>query len=110
MLLVCRFSVSPPAVSDFTARADAALALLAAQPGFRGGETGCAIEDPQQWVLTVRFDSVDAYRRALSPFAVREHVHPLLAEADTTTEQTYETRLSVGPGSAVEHHPSLLTG
>ncbi|ALE72801.1 hypothetical protein Ae168Ps1_1520c [Pseudonocardia sp. Ae168_Ps1] len=109
MLLVCRFSVSPAGAAGFTARAARALELLAAQRGYRGGEVGRAIEDPEQWVLTVRFDSVDAYRRALGPFAVREHVHPLLAEADTTTEATYETRISAPPGTTVTHHPSLLT-
>ena len=109
MLLVCRFTVSSAREPDFTTRAARALELLAARPGFRGGEAGRAIEDRHQWVLVLRFDSVDAYRRALSPFDVREHVHPLLAEADTTTEQTHETRLSVTPGATPEHHPSLLT-
>lgn len=109
MLLVCRFTVPPVREADFTARAATALELLAAQPGCRGGEAGRAIEDAQQWVLVVRFDSVDAYRRALSPFDVREHVHPLLAEADTSTESTHETRLSVDAGARVAHHPSLLT-
>nr|WP_222132168.1 antibiotic biosynthesis monooxygenase [Pseudonocardia sp. C8] len=108
-MLVCRFTVSPSRVPEFTGRAARALELLAAQPGCRGGELGCAIEDAAQWVLVVRFDSVDAYRRALGPFEVREHVHPLLAEADTTTESTHETRLTVAPGGRPEHHPSLLT-
>ncbi|MEU6697665.1 antibiotic biosynthesis monooxygenase family protein [Pseudonocardia sp. NPDC046786] len=108
MLLVCRFTVSPDEAPRFTARTARALELLAAQPGCRGGEAGRAIEDRQQWVLTVRFDSVDAYRRALGPFPVREHVHPLLAEADTTTESTLETLLSVAPGASAVHHPSLL--
>lgn len=109
MLLVCRFTVPPAREPGFTARAARALELLAAQQGCRGGEAGRAIEDPQQWVLVVRFDSVDAYRRALGPFDVREHVHPLLAEADTTTESTHETRLSAAPGATVTHHPTLLT-
>ncbi|BBG03447.1 MULTISPECIES: antibiotic biosynthesis monooxygenase [Pseudonocardia] len=109
MLLVCRFSVSPDDVPRFTDRAARALELLAAQPGCRGGEAGRAIEAPEQWVLTVRFDSVDAYRRALGPFPVREHVHPLLAEADTSTESTHETLLSVTPGGSAARHPSLLT-
>ena len=46
------------------------------------------------WVLTVRFVSVDAYRRALSPFEVREHVIPLLSEALTDTPSTFETLLT----------------
>ncbi|MEQ3554707.1 antibiotic biosynthesis monooxygenase [Pseudonocardia nematodicida] len=109
MLLVCRFTVPVPTADTFVTRAARALELLAARPGCRGGEAGQAIEDREQWVLTVRFDSVDAYRRALSPFEVREHVHPLLAEADTTTEMTHETRLTATPGRPPRHHPTLLT-
>lgn len=109
VLLVCRFTVSPSRVPDFTARVARALELLGARQGCRGGEAGRAIEAPEQWVLTVRFDSVDAYRRALGPFEVREHVHPLLAEADTATESTFETRVSAAPGAPATHHPSILT-
>lgn len=109
VLLVCRFTVPPADEARFTARVSRALELLSAQPGCRGGEAGRAVEDPAQWVLTVRFDTVDAYRRALSPFAVREHVHPLLAEADTTVPATHETRLAAVPGAPVTHHPSILS-
>lgn len=109
MLLVCRFTVSPADEPAFTARAARALELLAARPGCRGGAAGRAVDDPGQWVLTVHFDSVDAYRRALGPFEIREHVHPLLAEADTTTPATFETLLTATPGAPTTHHPSLLT-
>lgn len=109
VLLVCRFTVSPGREPDFTARAARALELLAARPGCLGGEAGRAVDDPEQWVLTVRFDSVDAYRRALSPFEIREHVHPFLAEADTTVPATHETLVSVTPNATPRHHPSILT-
>ena len=65
----------------FLARARRALELLGAADGCLGGEEGRAVDDPEHWVLALRFPSVDAYRRALSPFPVREHVVPLLAEA-----------------------------
>ncbi|MFP5022310.1 antibiotic biosynthesis monooxygenase family protein [Pseudonocardia phyllosphaerae] len=110
MLLVCRFSVSPDSPGEqarFTARATRALELLAARPGCLGGEAGRAVDDPGHWVLTLRFASVDAYRRALSPFEIREHVHPLLAEADITVPQTYESLVTVEPGAAPVAHASL---
>lgn len=64
------------------------------------------MDRPGTWVLTVRFTSVDAYRRALSPFDVREHVVPLLAEA-VAEPSTFETRVSAAGGEAAEH-ASLL--
>ncbi|MCW0213702.1 MAG: antibiotic biosynthesis monooxygenase [Pseudonocardia sp.] len=107
MLLVCRFIVPTAQAPAFAARARRALELLGAAPGCRGGEAGRAVDDPQRWVLTLRFDSVDAYRRALSPFPVREHVVPLLSEALPEEPSTYETLL-VGTDGAVEERVSLL--
>ena len=104
MLLVCRFQPADPAV--FTERARRALALLTATPGCLGGEVGRAVDEPEHWVLTVRFASVDAYRRALSPFDVREHVVPLLSEAQPEPS-TFETLVSAVEGTATVH-PSLL--
>ena len=107
MLLVCRFVV-PAATDGFAARIRRALELLTAAPGCLGGEAGRAVDDPERWVLTVRFASVDAYRRALSPFPVREHVVPLLSEALADEPSTYETLLDAADG-VTRQHPSLLT-
>lgn len=107
MLLVCRFVVPASEEAIFTARARQALELLTAAPGCLGGEVGRSVDVPDRWVLTVRFASVDGYRRALSPFAVREHVVPLLSEALAEEPATYETLLT-GSAGAVERHASLL--
>ncbi len=104
VLLVCRYTTPTP--TDLLPRARRALELLTAAAGCLGGELGRAVDEPDSWVLTVRFASVDAYRRSLSPFEVREHVVPLLAEATPETS-TYETLLEAGAGSVTEH-PSLL--
>jgi quinol monooxygenase YgiN len=103
VLLVCRFTTTP----DLLARARTALELLTAADGCLGGELGRSVDEPDRWVLTVRFSSVDAYRRALSPFPVREHVVPLLSEALTGEPGSYEV-LAVGQGGAVTDHESLL--
>ncbi len=103
MLLVCRFSDPGP---DFPDRAAHALALLTARPGCLGGELGRSADEPGAWVLVARFATVDAYRRALSPFPVREHVVPLLSEADPAVS-TYET-LATAVDGEVTRHPSLL--
>lgn len=104
MLIVCRFTVSTsgPTPIDLLPRARRALELLTAAAGCRGGELGRAVDDPDCWVLTVRFTSVDAYRRALSPFEVREQVVPLLAEADPEIS-TFETLVEATGGEAVAH-------
>ncbi|HVL84019.1 MAG TPA: antibiotic biosynthesis monooxygenase [Pseudonocardia sp.] len=103
MLLVCRFVVPAAEAPAFRARARYALELLTAAPGCRGGELGRAVDDPEHWTLLVRFASVDAYRRALSPFPMREHVVPLLAEARADAPSTFEVLLDAAAGAVVEH-------
>ena len=80
MLVVTRFAVGL-ADADFPERARAALAALAARPGFRRGHAGPAVDDPAEWVLVSEWDGVGAYRRALSAYEVRVHATPLLARA-----------------------------
>ena len=105
MLLVCRFV--PDDVDGFLARARRAVALLAAQPGCEGVDLGRAVEEPDRWVLVARFATVTAYRRALQPFDVREHVVPLLSEAQPEPS-TFETLVAAVDGQ-VTTHPSLRT-
>ncbi|MCP2165192.1 antibiotic biosynthesis monooxygenase family protein [Goodfellowiella coeruleoviolacea] len=107
MLLVCGFTVGPEQREGFVRRAEHALRLLTAQPGCVRAALGQATEAADRWVLTAEFASVVAYRRALSPFEVREHVVPLLAEALTDQPAAYETVLSASAG-AVREQPSLL--
>lgn len=108
MLLLCRFAVDPADAPTFLARGRRALELLSAADGALDGRLGRAVDDPTRWVLAVRFVSVDAYRRALSPFPVREHVVPLLSEALADEPATYETLVDAAAGTATEH-PSLLS-
>ncbi len=105
MLLVCRFRVSDP--ETFTSRVRRALELLTAQPGCRKGTLARSTDEDDRWVLTVEFESVVAYRRAMSPFPVREHVIPLLSEALTDEPAMYEPTLT-STGGEVEEHTSVL--
>ena len=102
MLLVCRFAVPAAAAPEFRARVHRALELLTASPGCLGGQAGRAVDDPERWVLAVRFASVVAYRRALSPFPVREHVVPLLSEALADEPATYEVLVDAVAGAVTE--------
>lgn len=108
MLLVCRFAPDEADQAGFVGRARRAVALLAAQPGCEGVDLGRAIEEPRSWVLVARFATVSAYRRALQPFDVREHVVPLLSEALTDEPAAHERALVAGP-EGVDERPSLLT-
>ncbi len=111
---MCRFAVDPADAPAFLARGRRALELLTASEGALDGRLGRAVDDPrtggsaQRWVLVVRFTSVDAYRRALSPFPVREHVVPLLSQALADEPATYETLVDASAGAATGH-PSLRT-
>ncbi|MDQ3576720.1 MAG: antibiotic biosynthesis monooxygenase [Actinomycetota bacterium] len=105
MLLIARFSVTEP--DPFVARAQRAIELLLAQPGCVRGLLVRSTESATSWVLTVEFASVSAYRKSLSPFDVREHVIPFLAEADHTEPAAYEIVVEAGPG-AIRRHTSLL--
>lgn len=107
VLLVCRFVVSPEERSRFVGRAERALALLTEAKGCLHGSLGRAVDGEDRWVLVVRFESVVAYRRALSPFPVREHVIPLLSEALADEPAGFET-LAEARNGAVITHPSLL--
>lgn len=107
MLLLCRFAVPAPDAPAFLARARRALELLTAADGAQDGRLGRSVDDPERWVLEARFASVHAYRRALSPFPVREHVVPLLSEALADEPSTYETLVESSAGTS-EEFPSLL--
>lgn len=103
MLLVCRFEVPAAEATEFAATVRHALELLTAQPGCRTGRLGRATDEADRWVLVVEFDSVVAYRRALSPFPVREVVVPLLSRALADEPAAFELAVSAADGVADEH-------
>jgi heme oxygenase (mycobilin-producing) len=81
VLVVSRFTVPAGEGDRFAALAEAALAALAARPGFRRGHAGRAVDDPAEWVLVSEWDGVGAYRRALGTYEVKLAATPLLAQA-----------------------------
>jgi hypothetical protein len=80
-------------------RGRAALAALAARPGYRGGRISRAVDDPASWLITTEWDSLGSYRRALSGFEVKIAATPLLAEA-IAEPSAYEVLYDDGPGLA----------
>ncbi|HYN94150.1 MAG TPA: antibiotic biosynthesis monooxygenase [Pilimelia sp.] len=100
-----RFEVADGAAEEFTGRAHAALAALAACPGYRAGRLTRALDEPGSWCLVTEWESVGTYRRALGAFDVKVRATPLLAEsADEPT--AYEVLATADPAGAVSVHTS----
>lgn len=97
MLVVTRFAA--PA-DDFAERAHEALAVLAVRPGYRSGWLGRAVDDPSCWCLVTEWESVGAYRRALSAYDVKVSATPLLAES-LDEPSAYEVLARAGAGGEV---------
>ncbi|MEO5833822.1 MAG: antibiotic biosynthesis monooxygenase [Nakamurella sp.] len=100
IILVCRFT---GASADFRIESRPAVALLAAQPTCRSARLARSTDDAAKWTLIAEFDSVPAYRRALSPFDVRTTVVPFLSTADQDTSGVYEVAVSSDSGDLTEH-------
>lgn len=80
MLVLNRFRDRPDA-DAFRHELAAAHDVLAAQVGYVGGWVGRNVDDPELWVLATRWESVGAYRRALSAYDVKMHAWPVLGQA-----------------------------
>ncbi|SCL38469.1 Antibiotic biosynthesis monooxygenase [Micromonospora rhizosphaerae] len=100
MLVTNRFVVNTEGADAFTGRAHAALAALAARPGYLRGELLRALDDPTHWCLVTEWESVGAYRRALGGFDVKIAAVPLLAES-VDEPSAYETLASAAPDGEI---------
>lgn len=81
MFVVARFDVAGEDGDGFLERAREALAALAARPGYRAGQVGRSVDEPEVWTLVTEWEGVGAYRRALSAYDVKMRATPLLAQA-----------------------------
>lgn len=106
MLVVTRFVVDGDD-ADFRTRADTALAALAARPGYLRGRLGRAYDDPTRWTLVTEWESVGAYRRALSAYDVKLNATPLLAQS-LDEPSAFEVLAEAAPEGPVTVVPSDL--
>lgn len=81
MLVVNRFRVPLDRADAFRVDVERAHALLAEREGYVDGTVGRNVDDPELWVLSTRWLSVGAYRRALSAYDVKVGAVPLLSRA-----------------------------
>lgn len=100
MLALHRFVVAPERTAEFTEQARQALVALAARPGYHSGDLTRSLDDPAQWCLVTRWESVGAYRRALGDYDVRVSAVPLLADSPNEPS-AYEVLLGAAPGGEV---------
>jgi hypothetical protein len=80
VLVVTRYR-DPADPAAFLSSARAALAALAACPGYRWGRIGRALDEPGCWTLVTEWADVGSYRRALGGYEVKLTAVPLLSLA-----------------------------
>ena len=105
MIALTHFQDASP---DFADRARAALAALAARPGYLRGTLGRSTDDPQAWVLLTEWENVGSYRRALGNYDVKVHATPLLATA-LDVPGGFEALVDVAPDGSASTRPSDRT-
>jgi hypothetical protein len=84
VLVISRFregTDDPGEDGPLRADLEQALAVLAAQKGFREGRIGRNVDDPTLWLLETTWDGPGAYRRALSAYDVKLHAWATLGRA-----------------------------
>lgn len=96
MLSVTRHRVPPEQADAFTEQVRAALDVLRGRPGFRRGTAGRSTDAADLWVVVTEWDSVGAFRRAVSAFDVRVAAVPVLATA-IDDASAFETLLAASP-------------
>lgn len=100
MLVVTRFVQEDGDSDTFVQQAHAALAALAACQGYLRGRLARAFDEPDHWTIVTEWQSVGAYRRALSSFDVKMHATPLLARS-LDEPSAYEELAEVEPGGTL---------
>jgi Antibiotic biosynthesis monooxygenase len=98
VIVVLRFAVPAADEAAFVADARTALEVLAQRPGWRSSRIGRASDDPSAYVVVTEWDSVGAYRRALSAYDVKVSAVPLLSRA-IDEPSAYEVLEASGLGS-----------
>jgi hypothetical protein len=106
VLVVNRFVVEGDD-AQFRTRAAAALVALGARPGYLRGQLGRGYDDPTRWTLLTEWESVGAYRRALSAYDVKVNATPLLAQS-LDELSAYEVLAESAPGGEVRTTESDL--
>lgn len=101
MIVLTRYRVPAQEQSAFLTEAAAAVRVLSARPGCRAARVGRALDDGQLWVMHSEWESVGAYRRALSSTEVKIHAVPLMYRC-LDEPSAFEVRLEGADGEVLE--------
>ena len=107
MLVVTRYAVPLGEAAEFRLQCRAALQALVDCPGCTGAGAGPALDDPTRWVLSTSWESVGAYRRALSSYQVKLVAVPLMNRA-VDEPSAYESLLAWTPGGGLQESSSAI--
>lgn len=105
VLVVNRFREAADEGGRLRADLERAHTLLAARPGYLDGRLGRNLDDPGLWVLVTCWESVGAYRRALSSYEIKAEAVPVLSAA-IDEPSAYEP---VDPDTVLNVHASRVT-
>jgi heme-degrading monooxygenase HmoA len=81
MLVISRFRVTEAEADAFRGDLEQVHALLRDRPGYVAGRIGRNVDDPELWVISIEWENVGAYRRALSSYEVKVGAIPVLSRA-----------------------------
>jgi hypothetical protein len=104
MLAISRFRYDEAEAATAELELGRCLEGLGACRGFLTGMVGRALDEPALWVLETRWESVGAYRRALSSYDIKLSVVPLLARA-VDEASAYEVIVGEGATKPNEARP-----
>jgi len=107
VLVVTRYAVPPGEVVQFREQCVAAIEALVACPGCTGACAGPALDDPSLWVLSTSWESVGAYRRALSSYQVKVVAVPLMYRA-IDEPSAFESLVAWTPDGGLRQTPSAI--
>lgn len=96
----------PATFQDLVAEA---LAVLAQQPGFVGGELGRSPDEAAHWLFTTRWHDVGSMRRGMGGFAAKLALAPVMASA-ADAPSVFEILLDAGSGGITANASDLAEG
>jgi quinol monooxygenase YgiN len=107
LVVVTRYVVPQSEAASFREQGRDALDALRSRPGCRRGHLGRSIDDPTRWLLQTEWDSIGAYRRALSSYEVKLRAVPLMYHAvDEVTAYEALVEATSDPSDGLLDHDS----
>jgi len=107
VLVVTRYVVPAEEVEEFRRQCRAAVEALVACPGCTAASAGPALDDPAVWTLSTSWESVGAYRRALSSYQVKLVAVPLMYRA-VDEPSAFESLISWTSGTGLQERATAI--